>query len=227
MLPEETPNEIRPLAIEGNVPLGMAAADALVQRGKGLVAAQGYGQLDAKQRKNGEMQNVLQAADAKFDLYLANFQAGKEELAARIVSLHQRFAGDQEETIQHQGQPRAITLQAVRGQYRYIPTATSSTSTPEMRLGIAEKKQQVQTWYLQTVLQAPTPFQALLWHTARQILLDLGERQPASCIGPEPGTPAWQVFLQAGQAGPSPAATGEYRATDHCPADRRRLPTAG
>lgn len=186
MLPMDAPGEIAPLQWGQNATMGLELTQQIRGMAQSVIAAKGYGQLDAKQRKNGEMQNVLSATDSKFDLFLSNFQDSMAELGARIVSLEARHMGDQAQTIQAGGRTLEISAQMLRGKFRYIPTATSSTSTPEMRLQLAQAKQGVQMQYLSSLAQAPPTIAPLLWHGARQVLLDMGERQPETWIGPEP-----------------------------------------
>jgi len=193
ILPEDDPNTLRTLEWGSKAEKGMELQGAIVGRGKGLVAAEGYGELQAKVRKDAEIQNVLAATDSKFDLFLQGFQSSMEELAARIVALHAQFEGEGlQESFNYQGKQMEVSAQNMRGLYRYVPTATSTTVTPEMRLKLTQAKIQAQMGYfaaLAQVMQISPQFAPLIWHGVRQALLDMGERQPEEWIGPEPQMP--------------------------------------
>lgn len=207
MLPEDMPNSIRPLDWGRNSEMGLELGAQLVQRGKGLVAARGYGEMQDKVRKAAEINNVLAAADAKFDFFLQQFQYGVAELGARLVALHLQFMGDSlSETFQTAGGNREITAQDLRGSFQYIPAATSSTATPEMRLQLDQAKLGVMTSYIQGLAQAPPQMLPYIWHAARTILTDLGERNPEAWIGPEPQPPPPPQPIGAGGVPPQIAA---------------------
>jgi hypothetical protein len=187
-IPEKTPGSIRPLHWERNPLQGLELIQYLRSRAQGVVSASGQGQLDAKVRKSAEIQNVLGQTDAKFDLYLSNFQESLRDLFARIVALHAAHVDEAGEPFRDRmGRAGRITAAHFQGRFDYVPTGTSTTATPETRAKLTQAKQQVQLGYFAALVQNQNPAWApLLWHGARQMLLDLYERRPESWLGPEP-----------------------------------------
>jgi hypothetical protein len=193
----------------------MGLQEQIVARGKGLVAAEGYGQLDPKQRKNGEMQNVMSAADSKFDLFLTNFMMGVEDLFKRIAALHMQY------------DPEWMQL---RGEFKYIPTATSSTVTPQLRQQLAQAKLQAQQSYFAALMQMPPEIHPMLWHSYRTVLIDLGDRQPEAYLGPEPQTPQpvpAQVQQLVAQGMPAQMALQMLAGQQGAPQQGQPMPQAG
>lgn len=186
-IPVENDNDFVPIEAGGDVGLGLEVQGEIVNRGKGMVAAQGYGELQHKVRKNGEMQNVLQAADSKFSFFLSNLVRGWKELGCRILSLYQQFATEGSEwSFSRHGEAKTISTEDLRGQFRVSATATANTATPEMRLAIQQHKIQAAVQYYQLIQQVPPQFAPLVWNAFRKLFLDLGERNPEEYIGPEP-----------------------------------------
>jgi hypothetical protein len=91
------------------------------------------------------------------------------------------------------GKPHKITQKALRGRYDVIPVATSLTHSPEARIQVAQQQQKVQIDYFTAKSKLPPDLHKPLWHMARNILLDLGERNPESVIGDEPDAPTHQM----------------------------------
>src|ERR1019366_4610370 len=74
ILPEDVPNTLRPLEWNRSGGPGLELQEQLVNRAMGLVSAEGYGEMQQKVRKAAEIQNVMNAADVKFDLFLQILQ---------------------------------------------------------------------------------------------------------------------------------------------------------
>jgi len=152
------------------------------------------------------VQSVETAAQSKFGLYLWNFmRTVVGPLYQRMVTLKEEFGGvdeDDGEEYVYEGKPAKIAAKALRGKYRFVPTATSLTASPETRIEIGKMKQQVQIEYLGAVQNIQDPAKhVLLWHMARELLLDLGETNPESKIGPEPSGQPPQQQLPPGEEG--------------------------
>lgn len=170
---------------------GLAVQQALQARAKALVAAEGQGALQNKVRKNSEVQATETAAGAKFGMYLTNFQRTVvAELYRRLVSLKLQFGDvddDGEEFLDAEGHSHRLTARALRGKYNIVAAGTSLTHSPEARIQIGQQKQAVQAQYLQAAVAGmPPKFLKLAWHTAREILFDLGDHNPEASLGEEP-----------------------------------------
>lgn len=183
--------EIRPWPINTNPTRdGLTWQQWISSRARGLVSAEGQGQLQNKVRKNAEVQATETAAGAKFGMYLSNFQRSVvSELFRRIISLKLQFGDvddDGEDFTDAEGHSHKLTARALRGKYNIVATGTSLTHSPEARIEISKQKQAVQVEYLGAKGKLPPEAMPLIWHGAREILFDLGERNPESWIGEEP-----------------------------------------
>lgn len=208
------PSDVRPLEW-GKAPLrdGLAWQVDLRNRAKALISAEGQGQLTGKVRKQGEIDNMQAQTSAKFGLYLTNFQRTVvAEVFRRMVLLKQQYDGDDdEEFVDGEGHSRTLTPAALRGKYNIVAVGTSLTHSPESRVEIAKQKQAVQVEYLTAKSKLPPDMQPLLWHGAREILMDLGERNPEAWIGEEPKAEAPQP-AQPQQPQPMGNGTGQMPA---------------
>lgn len=169
----------------------MAWTQDLRARATSLVSAQGQGQLQNKVRKAGEIQNIETQAAAKFGLYLTNFQRTcVAPLFQRLIALKAQFGSvddDGEDFVDSEGHPQTLTTKALKGKYNIVAVGTSLTHSPESRIEINKQKQAIQTPYLMAVMnKMPPAILKLAWHAAREMLFDLGERNPEAWIGEEP-----------------------------------------
>lgn len=178
VIPETFPNELRPLEFPGHANDFGVIQGLIKSRADGLIAAPGYGELTDKVRKNGEIQNVLQATNTKFSLFLQNFQMGLIGVAQRIVLYWLHFE-----------QQSPMTLGELTSRFRFVPVATLQTATPEARLQLAQAQQASQLQYFGSMAQMPPQVWPFLWHGAREVLSAMGARQPEQWIGPEPQQP--------------------------------------
>lgn len=170
---------------------GMAWTQDLRARATSLVSAQGQGQLQNKVRKAGEIQNIETQAAAKFGLYLTNFQRTcVAPLFQRLIALKAQFGSvddDGEDFVDSEGHPQTLTTKALKGKYNIVAVGTSLTHSPESRIEINKQKQAIQTPYLMAVMnKMPPQILKLAWHASREMLFDLGERNPEAWIGEEP-----------------------------------------
>jgi len=204
IIAEKVPNSIRPLVMGGNNSLMESVHSGLVIRAQGVCAAEGYGQMNpqTKQRHNDEIQNMMQGATSKFDLFNSNFQSSIELLAERIIVLTSRHLGHgQTQTFMSGGRQFTLTADNLRGQYRYAPTATSQTANPETRMQILQFAKNIMDDYLASLNAVPPQYWPLKWHAARELLMATDMiRQPESWIGPEP--PANLPPIQAWEQSP-------------------------
>lgn len=188
----DNPNDVMPLEWDHSGPReGMAWQQDLRARATSLVSAQGQGQLQNKVRKAGEIQAVETQAATKFGLYLTNFQRTcVAPLFQRMIALKAQFGSvddDGEDFVDNEGHPQALTTKALKGKYNIVAVGTSMTHSPESRIEINKQKQAIQTPYLMAVTnKMPPAILKLAWHAAREMLFDLGERNPEAWIGEEP-----------------------------------------
>lgn len=206
------PHAILPWPINTNPTRdGLAWQEFIQGRYQSVVSAEGQGQLQNKVRKNGEIQAVEQASSAKFGMYLSNFQRTVvTEVFRRMIGLKARFGGveeDGEEFADANGKTKTLTPQALAGRYNIVATGTSLTHSPEARVEVGKEKQAIQVQYLQAKAQLPPDSLPLLWHGARELLYDLGERNPEAWIGEEPQIPEPQQPAP-GQVPAPPAPVG-------------------
>lgn len=185
ILPEKVMGSLRPLVWARSSRDNLEAQTYYQSRAQGVVSASGYGSVQPKVRKNAEIQNVLSAVDAKFGLILANFHQSHPEMYAWCMEL---LLGHMDEavTLRAGSQVLELTADQLQGQFRYIPTATASSSSPEQRLQRDMAAKQVQNEYF-AASQASTPDRwRLLWHSARSVLLNMEIRDPENWLGAEP-----------------------------------------
>lgn len=172
---------------------GLAMQEWMEGQYQSLVSAEGQGELQSKVRKNGEVMAATNAASAKFGMYLSGFQRTVvAPLFQRLVALKTQFGDvddDGEAFMDPSGKMQKLTSRALRGKYNIVATGTSLTHSPEARVEVAQQKQAVQVQYLQAKAQLPPEMAPLLWHGAREILYDMGERNPEAWLGEEPTPP--------------------------------------
>lgn len=187
----DDPGSVTPLEWD-RAPLrdGLLWQQDLRNRANSLVSAQGQGQLQSKVRKSGEVQAVETQAAAKFGLYLSNFQRTcVAELYRRMIALKLQFGDvdeDGEDFSDSEGHSYALTPRALRGVYNVVAAGSSLTHSPESRIEVGKQKQAIQVQYLQASQALPPKIAKLAWHGARELLFDLGERNPEAWIGDEP-----------------------------------------
>jgi hypothetical protein len=133
------------------------------------------------------------------------------ELFRRMVSLKLQFGDvddDGEEFVDGEGHAHKLTARALRGKYNIVASGTSLTHSPEARVEVGKQKQAVQSEYLMAKSKLPPDLSKLAWHGARELLFDLGERNPEAWIGDEPKPPPEQPQgaqpMQQGQPGQQP-----------------------
>ena len=197
---EEVPGTIRQLTQQPPSQFGVRSGYTNA-RAQGLISAEGYGDMQQKVRKAAEVQAVVGAADAKFELYLSTFQEGMCDLAPWILVLEATFGGDKQTFRDARGRPAKITSQQMEGRYTFTATATSTTANPQARLQLAQARAAEQTRYMGLMNTAPPAMWPDLWQASRAILLDYNTRRPEDYIGPEPQQPPpmapnMQTFIQ-------------------------------
>lgn len=188
----KNPKDILPWPINTNPTRdGLAWQQWLDNQAQGIVSAEGQGSLSPKVRKAGEVQAVEMASSAKFGMYLSNFQRTvPSEVYRRMIALKQQFGDvdeDGEEYMDAEGHSKKLTARALRGKYNVVMTGTSLTHSPEARIDIGKQIQAIQIPYVQAAMSGmPPKFLKLLWHSCRELIFDLGKRNPEKYIGDEP-----------------------------------------
>jgi hypothetical protein len=194
MIPVRNINGIKP--VDWNRSGGreqLAYTQYLQSRAQALVSSDGSSRLSQKVRKNQEIEAVEQAKQSKFGLFLSQFnESFLCEAARRLLSvtLEQGNMEDDGETFILDGKPHTVTQQALKGRYLIVPTATSSTASPEARIAISEQKKKFSDEYILAKAKGVPPDDLkYLWHSTRQVLLALEEPYPEAWIGDEPQPP--------------------------------------
>lgn len=175
---------IRPLGVGGEPQLGLEGLEYILHRFQSLSSAEGIGELGNKVRRNPEMQNVLQTADAKYGLYGYNLFTPLAAIAARRIALELKYNPNFESTIMTKNGEVTVTADDLRKKFRFSAIQISSDSNPETRAGRTQQKLSIQATYFGGTKQYPE-WALEIWHGARQALLDMDERNPASWIGEE------------------------------------------
>lgn len=103
-----------------------------------IVGAQGYGELDPKQRKATEIQNVMNAIAVKHDLMLQTFQSSNSELAERMIQLWVHFKPGEVDLLFDGNDIQTVGSDDLSGEFMYIPNGSTRTATPEMKAQLAE-----------------------------------------------------------------------------------------
>jgi hypothetical protein len=155
----------------------------------GVASAEGYGSFQPKVRNEKETENVMGAADVKFDLILYNMMTPVAELMLWIVSLHAQFDDALSDVLKMDGEQKTVTPETLRGEYIMTPTATSSSASPQARLAIDQAVIQAVQQYFAGMAQTPPQFLPMLWHAYRNLLQGMMIKQPESFLGPQPQPP--------------------------------------
>jgi hypothetical protein len=144
---------------------------------------------------------MLGAVDTKFDLILYCMQHGTEKLGYRIPSLHSQFDTSEKEKFRDSsGVEVEITIEALRGEYKITPTATSSTSSPQNRIQIQQAIMNAIVSYYKELPTIPPQGWSGFWSATRRYLQELGVKNPEADI-PEPQLP--QMGMQPGAISPA------------------------
>lgn len=180
---------------------------------QGIVSAEGQGSYQPKVRKAAEVQATEMASSAKFSMYLENFQRTvTSEVYRRMIALKLQFGDvdeDGEDFVDPEGHARKLTARALRGKFNVVATGTSLTHSPEARIDVAKQIQAIQGPYVQAAMGGmPAKFLKLLWHSSRELIMDLGKRNPEMYIGDEPEEQPQQP-QQQGQQGQQPPQNGQ------------------
>lgn len=181
---ETTPNSIRSLEMPQTAEAGIGMLSFLLNRGKSTIAAEGIGEMQNKVRRNPEMQNILQTADAKYGLYGYFLYRPIAFMAARRIAQELKYNPGFEATINTSGGKITITADDLRKKFRFSAIQISADENPETRAGRNAQMIALQQTYMQAVQVFPQ-WAIELWHGARQALLGMGERNPAAWIGQE------------------------------------------
>ena len=197
----ESPGDVEPVVMPARSAEGFQIHSLCYNRGKAMMTAQGLGELQPKVRKAAEIQNVMSQAVPKFDLVLQTFNQTLEDFYVKRLCLILRYR-----------QNVRVRPFELRRRFRFLPTATSRTANPETRIAIAQQADNIQASYLQAKTLAMAGQMApddlvLVYNAKRQILMDLGIRQPETYLGPEP-VPQAPPMGMPGMQGPGVGGQG-------------------
>lgn len=200
-------DDIEPLVLDKGARDALPIQQDIRNRAKGLVAAEGAGEMDTKVRKAAEVVNVQMQADLKGGHYLQCFCWGLVEWAEQRAAIT-RMRMDGEQKFRYQGREWTLTAQVLEKRFKVAAAATSQTQNPQTRLEIGRARYETMRQYWTDVAMASQSgnFDVIvyLWHGARDVLRDMGTRDPESLIGPDPTQQVQQMKVQAAQAAQQP-----------------------
>lgn len=178
----------------------------LDELGSRVASVQGNGELQDKVRKNGEVANMQQAADTKFDLYQWNAYSMLPDIAAWRVAMELHFGGSGL-TGRVNGKETMISPDVLKKTFNYSVPQTSTDSSPEARQAKNSQVMALQTQYLQAKqaaaqgLMAPEDLE-LVYNAIADTLTGLDVRDVERVIGKKPEVPQMGANpLVAGMAG--------------------------
>lgn len=206
-----SPDEITPLTWDmRGVAAGMQLANYIDSRASRIASAQGLSSMLAgKVRKAAEVNATVGVVEQKSDLFLQCMQDGLEHVGELVLSIYMDKMGEDGDVILGDLGPVAVTPSDLRKRLRIHATATSEDSNSETRAQKTLARRKVQSEYFATLNQTP-PYQwSAAWASARQALVDLGERAPDEWLGPRPpqSAPPW-IAPQTATQQTAPALTG-------------------
>lgn len=178
---EQQPGQIRFLDKGSNSLMGMQPLADVRNRANTLFAAQGAGELQTKVRKNAEIMDTMQKADAKAQLY--TFWAFRDiaEDARRRVEMELIFNPDYAGQVNTSDGEVQITANDLRGSYRYTVAQVDADSSPQAQQQKKATMLTIQGAFFANLLKFPM-FTEQIWNGARQALLDF-DREPEKLIG--------------------------------------------
>jgi len=189
-----------PIPMGQNALMNTEILGYLEQQGNKLASQQGLGELQGKVRKNGEIANMQQAADTKFDLYQWNAYSMVPEIAAWRVAMELHFSSGTVTTYQD-GAEKMNSPDLLKKTFRYSVPQTSTDSSPEAREQKSATIIGLQTQYLQAKMAAsqvnpqtgmpsmlPEDLE-LVYNAISDALTIADVREPERIIGKKPQTP--------------------------------------
>lgn len=145
---EDEENGLQALEIPKSGLLNLELAQYFTSLIKQGGSAEGYGELQTKQRKNGEVANVVNAVDTKYNFLKFNAYTPIPELMRRRTLYEAHFNGGNAQT-QVEGKPVDISADVLRKTYRYSVAQTNADSSPDAQQAKSEAIFGLQTRYLQ------------------------------------------------------------------------------
>lgn len=193
-----TPDEITPLTWDMRGPAaGMQLATYLDSRASRIVSAQGISSLlGGKVRKEAEVEATADLVGQKQDLFFQCMQEGLEQVGQLVLSLFVQHMGpDGDIAAVPGGETVQVTPEDIRRRMRISAFAASEDSNAGERAKRTFAARKVQSEYFAVLGQLPPYAWYLAWNSARQSLMDLGEREPLEWIGPKPPQmpPPWMA----------------------------------
>ena len=179
--------------------LGMELVSYFEGQCKATSAAPGYGELQTKVRKNGEVANMQAAATSKFDLFQWNAYKMLPEIGRRRTLYQLHFAGGNA-SANVEGKQTDITEKILRTAFRYSVAQTNVDSSPEAQQARSAGIMALQSQYIQAEQAAmPDPMTGVALLTPQQLLrvynavvdasADFDVREPDRYFGDPPQVP--------------------------------------
>lgn len=194
----------------GMIPLNMA--QYFEGQIKDIAAAQGFGVMDEKQRKNGEIANMQNAVVTKFNLlkYVAYRNAPK---AFRRRPVYQVMFGGGSDTTFVDGAQSDVSEEDLKKAYRFSVAQTNADSSDEAQIAKSQAILELQTRYLQAKMAAavnpmtgmpgmPPEDLELVYNAISDALPVYDVREPERIIGKKPEPPPMNPMMQGMAANP-------------------------
>lgn len=205
-----------PIALQWNtqpVAVLMEQVEYWDQRGKELVGAgQGVQEPTEGQKTATEVSQVGASSIMRRDLFLTTFLNTLDRVYMLICLMWFSAMSDDGETVITPSGPVEITKEGIADRFIFKANANRQAGNPALRLQQQQMKQAVQLQYFGSLGTFPPQYWPMLYHGARTLLQDLGERSVEGWIGKDPGqgidpasilTQVMQLLQQAAQTDPA------------------------
>ena len=196
--------EIAPVEFDKSfVSAGQARIQDTRLRASQIFSAEARGSITAKEQTATEIQNAAAGADEKYDLFVANFNFGLNDLYPIILSHHQQFSDDEGTEFRTGSKTVKITPDMFRKKFIITPTAQSNHSNPVATLQKAQMLYQFMMTNPLVQKQIQGGDWSGVWSASAKVLRSFGNvKDPQSILGKEQTGPvsAEQILEQLGAA---------------------------
>lgn len=155
-----------------------------------LYSAGGISGLNAKVRKNSEVQATQNMALSKMNFFKMNFQFGMEEMAQMQLAIYDIFASSEEKmlTDPETGESAKLTSAALKRDYTFHPYGDERSADPEKRIELGNVTWQTLEKYWAIILnpQSNLEMKRGFYRVATEALQNLNIRNPRRYLGDEP-----------------------------------------
>lgn len=159
-------------------------------RAQAKSAAQGFGQVNAKQPLVAEMEGVLAATDVKFDLFQRNIYSIVPKVARRILTLYAQFQPGFQTNLLMEGEEVPIDAESLAGQYEFSVASSNQNASEQARIQRDAAILKIQNDYFTHIgntFGTPLAFtQPAKWTACRDALSHMTVRKPERYLGTKP-----------------------------------------